>query len=33
VALFNQIDDPLRLTNGSRILLPSADEAAEISKG
>lgn len=32
VAIFNDIDDPLRLTSGSRILLPSADEAAEISK-
>src|SRR5438876_1138276 len=27
------IGDPLRLTKGDRILLPSADEAAEISKG
>jgi nucleoid-associated protein YgaU len=33
VAIFNRVDDPLRLANGSRILLPSADEAAEISKG
>jgi hypothetical protein len=33
VAIFNAIDDPLRLTAGNRILLPSADEAAEISKG
>ena len=33
VAIFNEIDDPLRLTKGDRILLPSTDEAAEISKG
>jgi hypothetical protein len=33
VAIFNEIDDPLRLNKGDRILLPSADEAAEISKG
>jgi nucleoid-associated protein YgaU len=33
LAIFNAIDDPLRLTNGNRILLPSTDEAAEISKG
>jgi len=33
VAIFNAIDDPLRLSAGNRILLPSADEAAEISKG
>jgi nucleoid-associated protein YgaU len=33
VATFNDIDDPLRLATGSRILLPSVDEAAEISKG
>ena len=32
VAKFNDIDDPLRLASGNRILLPSADEAAEISK-
>jgi len=32
VAAFNGIDDPLRLTTGDRILLPSADEAAELSK-
>jgi len=32
VAIFNEIDDPLRLTMGGRILLPSVDEAAEISK-
>jgi nucleoid-associated protein YgaU len=32
LAVFNDIDDPLRLTSGNRILLPSADEAAEISK-
>ncbi|MDQ6720613.1 MAG: phage tail protein [Candidatus Dormibacteraeota bacterium] len=33
VAIFNGIDDPLRLTAGNRVLIPSADEAAEISKG
>jgi hypothetical protein len=33
LASFNGIDDPLRLTSGDRILLPSADEAAEITKG
>jgi nucleoid-associated protein YgaU len=32
LAVFNDIDDPLRLTSGNRILLPSIDEAAEISK-
>lgn len=32
VAIFNAIDDPLRLANGSRLLLPSPDEAAEISR-
>src|SRR5207244_13523516 len=26
VAIFNAIDDPLRLTKGDRILLPSTDE-------
>jgi len=29
LAVFNHIDDPLRLTLGDRILLPSADEAAD----
>jgi hypothetical protein len=32
LAIFNEIDDPLRLATGTRILLPSGDEAAEISK-
>jgi len=32
LAIFNDIDDPLRLAIGSRILLPSSDEAAAISK-
>ena len=32
LAVFNDIDDPLRLSTGSRILLPSTDEAAEASK-
>lgn len=32
LAMFNEIDDPLRLPTGTRILLPSSDEAAEISK-
>lgn len=32
LAMFNNIDDPLRLPAGTRILLPSSDEAAEISK-
>lgn len=32
LAIFNEIDDPLRLPTGTRILLPSGDEAAEISK-
>lgn len=32
VAIFNEIDDPLRLSSGSRLLLPSLDEAAEASK-
>lgn len=32
LARFNDIDDPLRLRSGDRILLPSADEAAEVSK-
>jgi nucleoid-associated protein YgaU len=29
LALFNDIDDPMRLSPGNRILLPSAEEAAE----
>ena len=32
LAAFNDIDDPLRLSNGSRILLPSPDETAAMSK-
>ncbi|TMB59776.1 MAG: LysM peptidoglycan-binding domain-containing protein [Chloroflexi bacterium] len=32
IATFNGIDDPLRVTAGSRLLLPSTDEAAEASK-
>jgi hypothetical protein len=32
VAIFNDIDDPLRLSVGAQILLPSSDEAAGISK-
>jgi len=32
LAIFNEIDDPLRLTMGNRILLPTPDEAAELSK-
>ena len=32
LALFNDIDDPLRLATGTRILLPSSDEAAASSK-
>jgi hypothetical protein len=32
LAIFNDIDDPLRLATGARILLPGSDEAAEISK-
>ncbi|TMD43472.1 MAG: peptidase M23 [Chloroflexi bacterium] len=32
VASFNGLDDPLRLASGSRLLLPSTDEAAEASK-
>jgi contractile injection system tube protein len=33
LASFNQIDDPLRLSLGSRLLLPSTDEVTEGSKG
>jgi nucleoid-associated protein YgaU len=29
LASFNEIDDPFRLVLGSRVLLPSAEEAAE----
>jgi len=32
LALFNDIDDPLRLDLGSRILIPSRDEAADGAK-
>ena len=32
LALFNDIDDPLRLNLGSRILIPSRDEAADGAK-
>jgi nucleoid-associated protein YgaU len=32
LALFNEIDDPMRLTLGSRILLPSQEEASEGSR-
>jgi nucleoid-associated protein YgaU len=32
LASFNEIDDPMRLTPGVRILLPTADEAAEMTK-
>jgi len=32
LALFNDIDDPLRLELGSRILIPSRDEAADGTK-
>lgn len=32
VALFNNIEDPMRLSTGTRLLLPSTDEAAEGSK-
>src|ERR1700731_1864565 len=32
LAMFNNIDDPLRLPAGTRILLPSSDEAAGIRK-
>lgn len=32
LATFNDLDDPMRLSNGGRILLPSPDEAAEMSK-
>jgi len=32
IATFNDIDDPLRVAAGSRLLLPSTDEAAEASK-
>ena len=30
LAVFNRIDDPLRLAPGTRLLLPSADEAADL---
>lgn len=30
VAVFNAIDDPLRVASGTRLLLPSADEAAAL---
>ncbi|HVS06195.1 MAG TPA: peptidase M23 [Candidatus Dormibacteraeota bacterium] len=33
LATFNDIDDPLRLNIGSRILIPSRDEAADGAKG
>jgi nucleoid-associated protein YgaU len=32
IARFNDIDDPMRLSPGLRLLLPTADEATEISK-
>ena len=32
LAAFNHIDDPLRLPPGTRILLPSAEEAGQVSK-
>ena len=32
LAMFNDIDDPMRLTMGSRILLPSPEEASEGSR-
>lgn len=32
LATFNDIDDPLRLKNGDRLLVPSIDEAASLSK-
>jgi hypothetical protein len=32
IAAFNNLDDPLRLVSGSRLLLPSTDEASEASK-
>jgi nucleoid-associated protein YgaU len=31
LAAFNQIDDPLRVPPGTRLLIPTADEAAELS--
>ena|ERR671937_330355 len=33
LAVFNKIDDPMRLAPGTRLLLPSIDEAAESGKG
>ncbi len=32
IAAFNEIDDPLRLSAGARLLLPSLEEAAEAAK-
>lgn len=32
LALFNGIDDPLRIRPGSRLLIPTADEAATLSR-
>jgi hypothetical protein len=32
LAAFNDIDDPLRLSTGARLLLPSLEEAAELTK-
>src|SRR5215472_2811973 len=31
LAVFNRLDDPLRVPNGTRLLIPTADEAAELS--
>lgn len=32
LALFNEIDDPLRVRPGTRLLIPTADEAAALSR-
>lgn len=32
LALFNEIDDPLRVVPGTRLLIPTADEAAALSR-
>lgn len=32
IAVFNDLDDPLRLTPGNELLLPSIEEAAELAK-
>jgi nucleoid-associated protein YgaU len=33
IAAFNGIDDPLRVVAGTRLLLPTADEARQLASG